>query len=169
MLRLGIIVVVLSVCEARAQTPPPAQVEPPAKPPQAAPTGDLATLQGNWKPLSIECAGQPQMSVEQLKQVTTVFDHAEYHLYYVNRSVSPPKPLKLAVANLKLDETTSPKSISFEFSEGRLKGQKLHGIYEIAGNELKMCYGPADKSKPTTFAAPAASGLFLEVWARQTK
>jgi uncharacterized protein (TIGR03067 family) len=87
----------------------------------------------------------------------------------VDRGVTPPKVLKLAVANLTLDPAASPKSIAFEFAEGPLKGQKRHGIYEIAGNQLKLCYGPSDKPKPTTFAAPAGSGLFLEVWARQTK
>ena len=164
MLRLGAVVAVGLMALPALGDPPP--TEAPAK---AAPTGDLATLQGNWKPLSIECAGQPQMTVEQLKQVTTVFDHAEYHLYFVDRGVTPPKVLKLAVANLALDASTTPKSITFEFSEGPFKGQKRHGIYEIAGNQLKMCYGPTDKPKPATFTAPANSGLFLEVWARQTK
>lgn len=134
------------------------------------PTDDLSTLQGNWKPLQCEFEGVPQMPADKLKQVTVVFDKSEYHLYFVDRSKEDqPKVFKLAVANIALDQTTKPRTITFEFAEGSQKGQKAHGIYEIAGNQLKLCYGPVDKPKPATFAAPPKSGYFLETWARQVK
>lgn len=136
-------------------------------PPPNMPPGDLGTLQGNWKPLQVEFEGKAQMSAEEMKKITTVFDQAEYHLYFADKDTTPPKVLKLAVMNVALDETTKPKSISFEYASGPLKGQKRHGIYEVAGNQLKLCYGPGDKPKPTTFAAPKDSGHFFEVWARQ--
>ncbi|MDB5313330.1 MAG: hypothetical protein JWO38_7532 [Gemmataceae bacterium] len=136
-------------------------------PPAEVPPGDLGALQGNWKPLSIEFQGAPQVSADETKKITAVFDQAEYHLYYADKTVNPPKVLKLAVANVILDSSTTPKSITFEFATGELKGHKRHGIYEVAGNQLKLCYGPVEKPKPTQFAAPAGSGLFLEVWAKQ--
>jgi uncharacterized protein (TIGR03067 family) len=136
-------------------------------PPPNVPVGDLGVLQGNWKPLQVEFEAKPQMSAEEMNKVTSVYDQAEYHLYYADKSVNPPKVLKLAVMNVSLDSSTSPKSISFEYASGPLKGQKRHGIYELAGNQLKLCYGPGDKPKPTTFSAPDKSGYFLEVWARQ--
>ncbi|MCE9564943.1 MAG: TIGR03067 domain-containing protein [Planctomycetes bacterium] len=133
------------------------------------PEDDLASLQGNWKPLQCEFQGVPQMPADVMKQVTSVFDKNEYHLYFVDRSVMPPKVLRLALANISLDAAASPKTITFEFAQGPLKGKKLHGIYEIAGNQLKMCYGPEEKPKPTEFKAAATSGCFLETWARQVK
>jgi uncharacterized protein (TIGR03067 family) len=138
--------------------------QPPAPAP-AAPTGDLGLLQGYWKPLAIEYEGKSQVqNANELKKLTGVFDQAEYHLYFKE----PDKdPLKLAVMNVTLDTSTTPKTINFEFARGELKGQKRHGIYEIAGNQLKLCYGPVEKPKPATFSAPANSGLFLEVWAKQ--
>ena len=129
-----------------------------------APPGDLGTVQGYWKPLQVEFEGKTQMSADEMKKVTVVFDQAEYHLYYKDTGK---EPIKLALMNVALDSSTSPKSISFEFAAGVLKGQKRHGIYELAGNQLKLCYCPADKAKPTNFAAPKDSGYFLEVWARQ--
>ncbi len=131
------------------------------------PASDLDPLQGYWKPLQVEFEGKPQMGAEQMKQVTVVIENAEYHLYYVDRSQTPPMPLKLALMNLTVDGSTSPKSIAFEFATGPLKGQKRHGIFEVAGNQLKMCYGPTEKPKPATFAAPANSGYFFEVWGKQ--
>jgi uncharacterized protein (TIGR03067 family) len=132
------------------------------------PADDLAALQGNWKPLQCDHEGMPQMPPELMKQVTAVFDKREYYLYFVDKDKDgKPKPLRLALANVTLDQSTTPKSITFEFAEGPFKGDKRHGIYELAGNQLKLCYGPADKPRPTEFKSPANSGYFLETWARQ--
>ena len=116
------------------------------------PVDDLAALQGNWKPLQCEFEGKPQMPADVMKQVTIVFDKSEYFLYFKDKDRNgEPKALVLALLNVDLDPTTKPKSITFEFKDGPLKGQKRHGIYELAGNQLKMCYGPADKAKLTEF------------------
>jgi uncharacterized protein (TIGR03067 family) len=162
MLRICAVVAVgLMAMPALGDPPPP---ESPAKP---APAGDLATLQGYWKPLSIVCSGKSQEERPgELQRLTGVFDQGEYHLYF---RIPPKDPLKLARMTVTLDPTTTPKSVTFEFATGPMKGQKRHGIYEITGNEMKMCYGEADKPKPTKFDSPAGSGLYLEVWARQTK
>src|SRR5262245_19831395 len=146
--------------------------QPPATPPVAPPASDLDKLQGYWKPLQCDFQGQPQMPTEVMKQVTVVFDKSEYHLYFKEKELDKngnPVILRLALANVALDANASPKSITFEFADGPLKGQKRHGIYELAGNQLKMCYGPADKPRPTKFESPANSGYFLETWARQVK
>jgi len=131
---------------------------------------DLDAVQGYWKPLQCELEGVPQMSADLMAQLTVVFDKSEYHLYFKEKELGKngqPVIFRLALANVVLDDSTKPKSITFEFADGALKGQKRHGIYELAGNQLKMCYGPADKPKPTEFKAPANSKLFLETWARQ--
>lgn len=133
-------------------------------PPPAAPTDDLGAVQGYWKPLSIEYQGKTQATADELKKITTVFDGAESHLYYKDPAR---EPVKLARTAVTFDPTTTPKSVTFEYAIGDLKGQKRHGIYELAGDQLKLCYGPVDKPKPTQFAAPAGSGYFLEVWAKQ--
>jgi uncharacterized protein (TIGR03067 family) len=128
---------------------------------------DLSLLQGNWKPLSIKFEDKDQMTAADLQKVTAVFDQKEYHLYFADKTVTPPKVLKLAVANVTLDPNANPRAIEFTFAAGPLQGQKCHGIYELAGNQLKLCYGPADKPRPATFGAPVKSGYFLEVWAKQ--
>ena len=133
-----------------------------------APAGDLGQLQGYWKPLSVQYEGKPQMSADEMKKITVVFDQSEYHLYFKDTAKSPSaEPIKLALMNVALDPTTTPKTITFEFAAGALKGQRRHGVYEVAGNELRLCYGPVERPKPTTFAAPEKSGYFLEVWAKQ--
>jgi uncharacterized protein (TIGR03067 family) len=134
------------------------------------PADDLAALQGNWKPLQCEFQGKSQMSADGMKQVTSVYDKSEYFLYFVDRT-NPGKPdvMLIAHANFALDPTSSPKGITFEIAEGSNKGAKQHGIYEIAGNQLKLCYGPTDKPRPTEFKSTAGNGYMLETWARQVK
>ena len=162
MLRLGAVLVgfVGAIGLAAGENPPVTTAKMPA---------DLTAVQGNWKPLSVDFESKPQMPAEEMQKVTGVYDQSEYHLYYADKTQTPPKVLKLAVMNVTLDPSTNPKTITFEFAKGPLQGQKRHGIYELAGNQLKMCYGPAEKPKPTSFQAPANSGYFLEVWAKQPK
>jgi uncharacterized protein (TIGR03067 family) len=139
-----------------------------ADPPPATPSSDLDKLQGYWKPLQCDYEGKAQMPTDLMKQVTVVFDKNEYHLYFKDKELDKngkPIILRLALANVALDPAT--KTIFFEFADGPLKGKKSHGIYEVAGNQLKMCYGAADKPKPSKFESPAGSGYFLETWVRQ--
>ena len=141
-----------------------------ADPPAAAPASDLDKLQGYWKPLQCDYEGKAQMPTDLMKQVTVVFDKSEYHLYFKDKEPGKdgkPVILRLALANIALDPAT--KSITLEFADGPLKGKKSHGIYELAGNQLKVCYGSVDKPKPTKFESPAGSGYFLETWVRQVK
>ena len=135
-------------------------------PPPSSPD-DLAALQGYWKPLSIKFEDKDQMTAADLQKVTVVFDQSEYHLYFKETSKEGATPIRLALANVALSPAASPKGIEFTFAAGPLKGQKCHGIYELAGNQLKLCYGPADRPRPAGFGAPPKSGYFLEVWAKQ--
>jgi uncharacterized protein (TIGR03067 family) len=149
-----------------------------ADPPPATPaSGDLDKLQGYWKPLQCDYEGQAVMPVSEKepekdlkKQITVVFDKSEYHLYFKDSKLdkdNKPIILRLALAKVTLDETTTPKTITFEFADGPLKGKKSHGIYELAGNQLKMCYCSVDKPKPTKFESTAGSGRFNETWVRK--
>jgi uncharacterized protein (TIGR03067 family) len=131
---------------------------------------DLDQIQGNWKMLQCEYEGSPQMPADLMKQVTGVYDKSEYFLYFADKDPQgKPKVLLLAVANVTLNPDVNPKVISFEFAEGPKKGVKSHGIYEIVGNQLKLCYCQGDKPRPTEFKSNPGSGHFLETWARQVK
>jgi uncharacterized protein (TIGR03067 family) len=147
-----------------------------APPPIAPATTDLDKLQGAWQPLQCDYEGKPQMprtrEKDLMEQVRVVFDKSEFHLYFKDSQLdkdNKPIILRLALARVELDDTTTPKSINFEFAEGPLKGKKCHGIYELAGNQLKMCYCSADKPKPTKFEALVGSGCFNETWRRFVK
>jgi len=72
-----------------------------------------------------------------------------------------------------LDPTRKPKAIDLTFDRGPAEGKTLPGIYELDGDELKICYVSPDpeegrgKGRPTGFAAKAGSGHLLWVFKRQ--
>src|SRR5262245_1049424 len=39
----------------------------------------------------------------------------------------------------KLDVTQTPKAIDFTYTEGKKKGRTDRGIYQLSGNDLKIC------------------------------
>jgi uncharacterized protein (TIGR03067 family) len=70
-----------------------------------------------------------------------------------------------ATATFKLDPSKSPKQIDFTYTDGANKGQTIPGIYELKGEELKVCRGLDDKtSRPKNLEAPADSELISVVW-----
>ena len=63
------------------------------------------------------------------------------------------------------------KAGTFEMTikDGYKKGERLHGIYAIKGDVLKMCYCPVDKPRPKDFVSPKGSEVFNEEWTRTKK
>jgi uncharacterized protein (TIGR03067 family) len=46
------------------------------------------------------------------------------------------------------------------------KGQISLGIYEIAGDDYKVCFAPPGKDRPKEFSSKPGSGYILQVWKR---
>lgn len=131
------------------------------------PGDDLSALQGNWKLLQCECEGKAQMRADDMKALTATYDKTDFYLYYTDLDKDgKTRVMKIAHASVGLDPTTNPRGITFELAEGVKKGARQHGIYEIAGNQLKLCYGQVTKARPTEFKSAPGSGLILETWVR---
>jgi uncharacterized protein (TIGR03067 family) len=61
----------------------------------------------------------------------------------------------------------NPRTIELKATDGPYKNQPLHGIYELNGNILKICF-PFDPqaARPAEYSAPAGSGRMLLVLKR---
>lgn len=70
---------------------------------------------------------------------------------------------------LKLDVTKTPKTLDFVFTAGSLKGTTVPGIYEIEGDNLKLCLAHGNKERPKEFATKESSGHALEMLKREKK
>jgi RNA polymerase sigma factor (sigma-70 family) len=75
------------------------------------------------------------------------------------------------VAECKLDPKQNPKHIDVIAKEGPVpdKGKVAPGIYEIKGDELRICFGVPGVDRPTEFTADAGSMCVMIVLKRVKK
>lgn len=130
-----------------------------AEPTEAA-KKDLAALEGDWELVSGERDGQaiPEDIVKTGKREskngeTTVTINGQL----------------LMKAKYTVDPSKKPKAIDYDIVDGRAKGMKQLGIYEIDGDTVKFCFAGPDKDRPTGFAAKEGSGHTYSVWKKVKK
>jgi uncharacterized protein (TIGR03067 family) len=153
MARFAVVLVLLYPCL-------PAAAADPAKPP-----ADPPGLAGFWKPESVVYDGAEQFSDPNARQsITLVVKDGEYRMYFC-KDRAKDLHVRLVTAELKADPAA--KTVELTIKDGDKKGLRCHGVYEVSGGKLRLCYGPAEKPRPTGFDAPAGSGYFCEVWATE--
>jgi uncharacterized protein (TIGR03067 family) len=126
------------------------------------PDEEMKKWTGYWKPQSVVFEGKEQMPDPNSRaSITLVVKDNEYRMYVLS---DPQRKLhlRLFTADLRLDGAS--KSFELTVKDGDKKGQKRHGIYELKDGRLTICYGPAEKPRPTKFEAPPGSECFLETW-----
>ncbi len=134
---------------------------------QAPVPDDVKKLNGFYKPESVQYEGKEQFPDAKSKApITLVVKDGEYRMYYLS-DAQKDLHVRVFTGDLKVDGAA--KTFELIVKEGQKKGEKVHGIYELAEKQLKLCYCPADKPRPTTFAAAAGSGCFFETWAVEKK
>ncbi len=147
---------------AAALTISPAPAQTPAPPAAPAISDELKKLQGNWKCASIVFDGVEQMAnPKEREALTLVVKAAEYRMYCVS---DPAKDLHLRLFTGEIALDAATHSFTLTVVDGREKGKRVHGIYELTGDQFKTCYGPADKPRPAKFEAAKNSGQFVESW-----
>lgn len=146
------------MAQAQAPAPPttlPAAIEPPPTP---------KDWGGVWAPVSCVYDGTEQMGDAKVKEAIRLsIEKGEYKLYYLTDPVEMIGK-RLSAATLTVDEKAGTFALSI--TDGQKKGEKVHGIYELKGDTLKLCYAPADQPRPTKFDAPKGGTAFNEEWAR---
>jgi|EndMetStandDraft_3_1072993.scaffolds.fasta_scaffold130401_2 uncharacterized protein (TIGR03067 family) len=105
--------------------------------------GDLAALEGSWKPTFAK-RGDLETSEHDLERRKMTIRNSRYSAWV-------PRTPDFNLVEIRLDATKSPKHLDLVVVEGPNIGQTQLGIYELQGDELKVCYG--FKSRPTLFEA----------------
>lgn len=128
----------------------------------AADDTDAAKMRGFWKPTSVVYDGVERFPEGKRRESITLVVKDNQYRMYVCLDKAKDEHSRLVTSDFALDEKA--KTIALEIKDGPNKGQKCHGLYELKDGKLRICYGPADKAKPTEFGAPAGSGYFCETW-----
>ena len=71
-------------------------------------------------------------------------------------------------ATLKADPDKKPKALDMTPEDGPHKGEVIKAIYEVKGDELRVCHGAPGSDRPTEFASKDP-GEILAVWTRLKK
>ena len=119
---------------------------------------DRKQMTGTWRPTSYEKDGK-KSPAEQLEKTRTIFG--------ADGKVMVQRDGKTIVeGNINIDPTKKPKQSEGTFTEGELKGKTL-GIYEIDGDNMRICYALPGKDRPTEFSSKPGSGHVFVVYKRE--
>ena len=122
----------------------------------AASSSDLQALQGPWKLVSAMRNGKP-LTKETVKKTKIIFKKDTFRF---------PKSAEYATSRegtIKIDATKTPKQMDATSP----KNEVMHGIYELNGDNYKVCFAPVGKPRPTEFGSSAENGQILQVWKRK--
>jgi uncharacterized protein (TIGR03067 family) len=121
--------------------------------PQAA--KELAKFQGAWDMQSLDQGGK-STPADEAKSLRLVLKGDHWEMQEAGK--------KIGAGTFAINPQT--KSIDRTDSEGKDAGKKFHGIYEISGDTLRTCWGPAGKDRPATFETKKGDGRELDVLKR---
>jgi uncharacterized protein (TIGR03067 family) len=113
-------------------------------------------LQGTWSILQAEHDGH-KTPAEKLKSTKLVIagDKMKVH------------GEKGMESQIKIDPSKKPKAIDIIPADGPDKGMVLQGIYELDGNELKICLSKPGRDRPAEFVSKENSGTVLLMLGRE--
>lgn len=109
------------------------------------PKTDLDQFQGSWSIVGVEQDGM-KVPREMLSDQVITFEKDKYVLKAkgIDRVVEE--------GTNKLDPSKTPKAIDVKIEKGMDKGKDQLGIYQIDGDDLKLCFSqPGAKERPTEF------------------
>jgi len=113
---------------------------------------DLAKLQGSWKLISGELAGQA-LPAGTLSSFSLQIRDNQYEFRNGQETEK---------ASMVLDPSKSPAHVDFTVTEGSYKGQKQIGIYQLSDNKVKFCLAqPDEKKRPEAFKTTAENQYMI--------
>jgi len=117
---------------------------------------DNKLIQGKWSVVSIEHGGEKEPA-DDIKKYKIVIDG---NAFTANDGKKDEK------ATIKLDPDKKPKTIDITPEKDGGK-EKIAGIYELKGDELKICFGKPGDGRPTEFASKRGTEQTLVILKRE--
>lgn len=70
---------------------------------------------------------------------------------------------------ITVDPSKTPKWMDAKAADNNAKGELSLGIYEIVGDDYKVCFAPPGQARPKAFESKSGSGHIFQVWKREKK
>ena len=120
---------------------------------------NLAALNGRWTSDSAVKAGEAYPDNIR-KSIRLVLSRGKYTAT-VGEDVDE--------GTYKIDDSESPKTITFVVTKGPNKGKTIQGIYELDKASLRICCDMSGKARPTKFESKPDTQSFLASYHRPTR
>jgi uncharacterized protein (TIGR03067 family) len=122
---------------------------------------DLEAMEGNWE-VTIHEAGGKKTSEEENKKAAPRLEvkGGNYVAFFGGAEATR--------GSIQLDASKTPKEID-AVDEGAYKGTVLKGIYEIKGDEMRVCFGGQGGDRPKEFKTKEGSQELLLTYKRVKK
>jgi uncharacterized protein (TIGR03067 family) len=118
---------------------------------------DIAGMQGQWAMVSAVVNGNPMPDEVRAAARRVTLGNVVTVTAGTNLLIQ---------ANITIDPSKKPKTIDYQMIGGHSKGYTTLGIYELEGDMLKSCYGPAGTARPSDFSNKAGDHRTSSVWKR---
>ena len=113
---------------------------------------DLDLLQGSWSVISLETDGN-RMDASMLTGAKIVIQGDRFQSLGMGAEYE---------GILTLDPAAKPKAFDLKFTKGEAKGKTNLGIYQLDGDDWKICLNTLGGDRPKKFATRGSFGLALE-------
>ena len=116
---------------------------------------DLDKLQGPWNLVAAVRDGK-EVPEGQVRRTTIVFT--------VDRFVFPMESGDATSKRgvIRVDPTKEPKEMDATSPEGEVSP----GIYQVEGDDYKVCFAPPGRARPRKLTSEPGSGHLLQIWRR---
>ena len=126
-----------------------------------APNNADKDLEGDWELKSVIRDGQ--------KQFRTLDKGGPLFAMFRGDSLSFNTDVEIRKVTIKVDASKTPKTIDLIPDDGPQKGKTMKGIYEVTGDELRVCHADSGKDRLTALSAKEGSGWTLMTFKRVKK
>jgi uncharacterized protein (TIGR03067 family) len=117
---------------------------------------DAKEMNGTWKLVTAELAGQ-QWPKQILDSMKLIVKDGTYTVMVGDHNDE---------GTVKHDKSKSPKTMDVTGTKGPNEGKTFLCIYELTGDDLRVCYDLSGKSRPAEFATKPETQLFLVKYRR---
>ena len=114
-------------------------------------------LAGVWRVIGVEVDGRT-LAKEEIPNLRLTFRKGQYKV-----QLGSEKPQE---GTYQIDPGKSPKTMDIARTTGPDKGKKQRGIYELVGNNLKICACEENDERPTTFQTQDKPGCTVLILRR---
>jgi uncharacterized protein (TIGR03067 family) len=118
---------------------------------------ELKKLQGSWRVTALEAEGE-RITAEAVTNLYVTIKDNTYELLNLDNENS---------GTFQIDPSKTPAQMEIHCTTGADSGQTWPGIYEVNGDDFRVCYARRGKKRPTTFSGIDNPSLMMITYKRK--